>query len=448
MTDIQVFEAQTGVHSPYDQAQPFPLEAEVSRMIYGNVCDVSGECRQQGDYAPVQAGQFNPRFSNLLNRSHEPYGQGRVLVPSYDMSPRTPCVTGDCNPYEAALANSLHQANLRPEDVIRIILAANSGYVDQSRANAALWNNPRYAMYQAGRVPPSQVPGYDVARSFLDPQYVDSRGMCPSDYPCCPNSMRPNPRDPRMWVTPDANQWNQPYPPTQWNPNVQWNPNQQWNPQQQWNPNVRWNPNQQWNPNQWNDNRQWNQYNNEPRIWDGGCNPHQWNPNNQRRNDYNQNYDPRFDRYDPRFNRYNPGFPGGRNDTLSQVMRYAPFVLSMINRGGRGGFNPGGFNNYNNFNGGWNGYNNGWNGYNNGWNSYPGGCNSGGYMNGLNIGFNGRGGGLPAMLLNGALNGAFDNGGCNSSYNRYNNLNRYNNFNRYNGGGRGGVRIGNFSFRF
>lgn len=481
MTDSQIYDGQGGSYPGYAMPESYVSDDDVSRRFYVETCDSYSETLSPGDILSPPSTPFQPRFSQLVNPVVNPLVDPRfdrpsqVVVPAYDMVSAAPCLTGNCDMYESAFGPAnISQSQLREEDIIRLILSANNGYLDQSRSNPAVWNNPEFAVYQPGRVPPSQVRGYDVARTLIDPNYVDERGMCPSSYQNCPSSMRPNARNPRMWVTPSEQ--NQSYRDQQWQgaqrnwqyrqwlqsqqryPNQSWNPNQNWDPRQQWNPNLPYDPRQQWDGSRPYDPRhQWDprqQY--DPRLQ---YDPRQqWNPRQQYdpRQQWNQPYDgfnpgcnPGYDQqwrpdqgcnpgYNPysRWNNPNPYNPGlGGNNTLTQMMRYAPFVLSMINRGNynRGGF-PGG---YMNFNPGYGGY-------------MPGGYN--GYMNG------GFGGNPLNMLLNSALNGGFGGGGgCNQSfnqfnrYNQFNQMNRYNNFNRgFNnyGGSRNSVRIGNFRIGF
>jgi hypothetical protein len=464
MADSQIYDMQSGFQSGYATPELYRAEADASRVLYVDSCDPRIDSARGGDFAPVTDRPFQPRFSQLINPVINPLVNPRfdrnsqIVVPAYDMASAAPCVTGACDMYENALGQtSIARSQLREEDIIRLILAANSGYMDQSRNNPAHWNNPQFAVYQPGRVPPSQVQGYDVARAFVDPNYVDERGMCPSSYPSCPSTMRPNSRNPRMWVTPDQQWQGQSYQNQQWlnaqrdwqyqqlnrnqryqDPNWQYqqfernqryqDPNWQyqqfernqryqdpnWQYQQfernqryqdpnwqyqQFERNQRYqDPNwqyqqfdqnqryQNWQSQQWNRNQQWDPRQQWNRPSDGyypGCEPgyQQWQDRG-----CNQRFNP-YSRWN-NANMYDPGCGG--NGGLSQVMRYAPFVLSMINAAnhGRGGF-------------------------------------PGGYMN---------------------FNPGFMNGG----FNQFNQMNRYNNFNRgFNGyGGRGSVRIGNFRIGF
>jgi len=445
MTDSQVYDMQSGVYAGYGTPESYPSQPDVSRRLYVDSCDSRMESSRACDIPPVTVSPFQPRFSQLINAVGNPLVDPRfdrssqIVVPAYDMASAAPCVTGRCDMYENALGpTSIARTQLREEDIIRLILSANNGYLDQSRNNPALWNNPQFAAYQPGRVPPSQVQGYDVARAFVDPGYVDERGMCPSSYPTCPSTMRPNTRNPRMWVTPDQQWQDQSCQNQQWlNAQRDWqhqqfnqnqryqNPNWQY---QQWSQNQRY-QNQNWQYQQWNQNQQWDQRQQWSRP--GGYYPGYDSDYNQQWQE--QGCNPGFNPYSRwnNANMYNPG--RGGNDTLLQVMRYAPFVLSMINQGnhGRGG--------YMNFNPGYGGYMNGYNS---------------GFMNGGY--YNGYGANPLSMIINTAINGGFRGGGCNQSYNQFNRhnqfnqMNRYNNFNRgYNGyGGRGAVRIGNFSIGF
>jgi len=446
MHDTQVYDAQGCGYNQFQPAQSFPLEADLSRLVFGTDCSANGDCSQNSDYVDVSNAPFDARFNRMMNRNLDPRfyhsGQVQLLQPSYDMSQRTPCVTQNCNMNDALANGGFNQSQLRREDIVRLIMAANGSYAPGN--NPAVWNNPQFAMYQPGRVPPSQVQGYDIARMLIDPSYVDERGMCASDYPSCSTS-----RQQGMWIPPNQ-QWNQ---AQYWNSNQQWNQGQQWNQNQQWNQwnnqNGQWNQNQggfwtpdgQWVSNsQWNQFQQWNQMNqwqNQNGQWNQGgfyTPDGQWVSNQQQQwNAYDQWNNGSCNQNWNRNRSYQPGpfgmggCGGGRDNNFQQFARIAMMLAMSRGNGFRGGFYPGGGGGF----------------YPGGGGFYPGG---GGYMNGLNIGIGGFNFGIGgnSFMNGGGFNRFPGGGGCNS----FNNYNRYNNFNRYAGGGRGGVQVGNFRIRF
>ncbi len=377
MADYDIYENQGGGYNSL-QEQPFPLEDDVSRLIFGDngpVAPTTPALESNPDYfnsrlnqVGVQRPDLDPRFYLSARR--------QVEIPAYDMQqPGTQCLTQPCQPeYDPTL---LTTGRLRPEDIMRLIMAANGQYSGQTYQPQ--WNNPQYPIYQPGRVPPSQVQAYQLIRALLDRQGIDSRGMYPSDYPsdptyinqqqlrfmpqqrCVPQQQYdprfPQGLDPRFLrqfePTPRGSQTFDPRFPQTYDPRINqvvFDPRfpQGYDPrfqQQQYDPRFQ---QQQYDP-------RFQQY--DPRF-------QQYDPRFQQYDPRFQQYDPRFQQYDPRIQQYDPRFQvdpryrfdpryqqqcdqGGQNGNLGRqlLLRYGlPLVLNSIggNRGYRGGY-PGGF---------------------------------------------------------------------------------------------------------
>ncbi len=458
MADNVFTDTQNGAYTADSQGRPFPLEADLSRVVFGGSDGTLVQPTSDINYAPTTS-EFAPKFNQLFMRSDDgrfypvnqsndgrfyPANTGQVQIPSYDMNPGLPCITQPCDGYDGLAVTNLQQTQLRPNDIMRIIMAANGGNYMEGGYTPSRWNQSQFSMFQPGRVPPSQAQAYNIARILLDPNsgFTDDRGMCPSDYPQlpCQRSNRCNPQ--QQWMNQRGN--SNPHSYHQMiNQAQQMQQMQRFAPNQGFNQNlalaIRLNPNlalqfnpggQRFNPNYaqtFNPNYNPNFNPNYAQNFNPSCNPNfnpnyaqNFNPNyntnfnpNYAQNfnpNYNPNYYPEYDpnynpnypqdynpggcdpRFNPRYNQqWNQGCNGGGN--MSQLMRYAPFVLSMLGRGSRGF--PGGF--------------------------------QGGFPGGFGGGFN-------------QFN-RFGGGG-------YNNFNNFNGFGGGGYGGRGvGVRIGNFSFR-
>lgn len=407
-------DGQNGAYSVDPQNRPFQLEADVSRVVFGGNDGTVLQPTSDIGYTPAGS-EFAPRFNQFnqlfmrgddgqfypVNQGNDgrfyPSNPGQVQIPSYDINPGLPCVTQPGTGYDAQTGN-FQRSQLRPEDVVRIIMAVNAAnggggnYMERGYMPSR-WNNPQYSMYQPGRVPPSQVQAYNIARILLGPNAcMDPRGMYPNDYPQmpCQRSNRCNPQ--QQWTSGQQ----------RFNPNQRFNMSNPQTYHQLLNQVLQQQQQQQFDPRyqQQFDPRYQQQF--DPRY------AQQFDPRYAQQFDprYAQQFDPRYQDYDPNYPmdynpnypqdcnpRYNPRFNPGcnGNSNMSQFMRYAPFLLSMLSRGGRGF--PGGF--QGGFPGGYGGYNQ--------FNRFGGG------------GFNNFGG---------------------------------NNFNRYGGGRSGvGIRLGNFSFR-